>query len=66
MDELSTDVLRRSETAANLRRALGAPPEGDVPAAFAALLRRLGEAETSRRGRGAAPEVRGAGARSAA
>ncbi|TNC73858.1 hypothetical protein [Rubellimicrobium roseum] len=45
MDELSTHELRGAAFAANLRRAFGAPVEGDMPASFATLLSRLGEVQ---------------------
>lgn len=43
MDELSTEELRGAAFAANLRRAFGAPVEGDLPATFSVLLDRLSE-----------------------
>jgi hypothetical protein len=43
MDELSTDDLRSTAFAANLRRAFGAPVEGDMPSPFDGLLKRLSE-----------------------
>jgi hypothetical protein len=43
MDELSTHELRGAAFAANLRRAFGAPVEGELPAAFVVLLDRLSE-----------------------
>ena len=45
MDELSTDDLRSTAFAANLRRAFGAPVEGDMPSPFAMLLNRLSEVQ---------------------
>jgi hypothetical protein len=41
MDELTTQELRGTAFAANLRRAFGAPVGGDTPPDFAALLDRL-------------------------
>jgi hypothetical protein len=41
MDELTTQELRGTAFAANLRRAFGAPVGGDIPAEFATLLERL-------------------------
>ena len=43
MDELSTQELRGTAFAANLRRAFGAPVREDIPATFATLLHRLSE-----------------------
>lgn len=45
MDELSADALRGAAAAANLRRAYGSPPPGDLPPAFAVLLDRLDEVD---------------------
>ena len=45
MDELSTHELRGAAFEANLRRAFGAPVEGDLPTAFAVLLDRLSEVQ---------------------
>jgi hypothetical protein len=43
MDELSTQELRGAAFAVNLRRAFGAPVEGQLPSNFEMLLERLGE-----------------------
>jgi hypothetical protein len=48
MDELSNTALRGAATADNLRRAFACPPAEEAPAAFAALLRRIAEAEAAR------------------
>ena len=45
MDELSTQDLRGTAFAANLRRAFGAPVKGDMPSSFAVLLNRLSEVQ---------------------
>jgi hypothetical protein len=42
MDELSTEKLRGVAFATNLRRAYGAPVEGELPPTFEVLLDRLG------------------------
>jgi hypothetical protein len=41
MDELTTQELRGTAFAANLRRAFGTPMGGEVPPDFAVLLERL-------------------------
>ena len=43
MDELSTQELRGAAFAVNLRRAFGAPIEGQLPSNFETLLERLAE-----------------------
>ena len=43
MDELSTQELRGTAFAANLRRAFGAPVREEIPQTFAVLLHRLSE-----------------------
>jgi hypothetical protein len=43
MDELSTQDMRGAAFAVNLRRAFGAPVEGELPSTFESLLHRLGE-----------------------
>ncbi|WP_210527417.1 hypothetical protein [Rubellimicrobium arenae] len=43
MDELSTFELRGAAFAGNLRRAFGAPVEGQLPTEFSHLLKRLSE-----------------------
>jgi hypothetical protein len=48
MDELSTENLRSMAFTRNLRRAFGAPVEGDVPPDFAVLLQRLSEVQPPR------------------
>jgi hypothetical protein len=48
MDELSTQELRGAAFAVNLRRALGAPVEGNLPSTFESLLQRLGEVQPPR------------------
>ena len=45
MDELSTHELRGAAFAASLRRAFGAPVEGELPRPFAVLLSRLSEVQ---------------------
>ncbi|EYD78126.1 hypothetical protein Rumeso_00275 [Rubellimicrobium mesophilum DSM 19309] len=60
MDELSADELRGTAFAANLRRAFGAPVEGDLPTRFAVLLDRLGEVQSPQRPRHADPHRLGA------
>lgn len=45
MDELSAEELRGTAFAANLRRAFGAPVEGELPSRFMVLLNRLGEVQ---------------------
>ena len=47
MDELSADELRGTAFAANLRRAFGAPAEGELPPRFVMLLDRLSEVPAS-------------------
>lgn len=43
MDELSTQELRGSAFASNLRRAFGAPVREEIPPTFSLLLHRLSE-----------------------
>ena len=43
MDELSAEELRGAAFATNLRRAFGAPVEGELPSRFMVLLDRLSE-----------------------
>ena len=45
MDKLSAEELCGTAFAANLRRAFGAPVEGELPSRFVVLLNRLSEVQ---------------------